>query len=224
MQVDAGAERRGARPERVERRVIEVSTLPLRQRTDHHAAEAALERLAQHFGRPGAILQRNRRERRKTPLRAERFPHAIVDEPAPAQTFLRHKLIAEAIQPTADELMVDAVSIHPCAPIIQIGELRRDGTSRFGAQKLQPNALLAAKEAYARKLFDVRIEPLHEEPRHIVRVHIDDQGFHHAERLVLAASIASQSATGVIGKRSTLTCSGANASLIALAIAAGAPR
>jgi hypothetical protein len=46
----------------------------------------------------------------------------------------RRQFIAEDIEPTADELMVDVVLVHPRAALVEIGELRRDRPCRLAAR------------------------------------------------------------------------------------------
>ena len=107
-------------PERVELRVVEHTSQSLGQRTDHDSAKTGLKRLGQHFGRHVSVLQGHGGERRETRLAGESFAHAVVDETAPGQALLRRQLIAEAVEPAADQLMVDAVFVHPATALAKV--------------------------------------------------------------------------------------------------------
>src|SRR5471030_2054119 len=110
----------GRLPERIERRIVEHASQPLRQRADHDAAETCLDRLAEHFRRHLAVLQWNGGEGGETFFLGERLAHAVVDETAPRETRVRRQFVAEAVEPAADQLMVDAVPVHPVAALAEI--------------------------------------------------------------------------------------------------------
>jgi len=117
--------------------------------------------------------------------------------------------------------MVDAVPVHPGAAFVQVRQLGRDRARGLAARELQALSLLAAQQLHARKFPRFRIEALVQQLRQIVRVDVDD---HAAGPLAPAACIRVQIASGVIGSSAIEAPSGASASLMALAMAAGAPR
>src|SRR5256885_17255333 len=81
----------------------------------------SVERLGQNLCGEPAVLQRHGGERREARFLAQCLLQAVVVEAAPGEAFARRQLVAEAVQPSADELVVDAVPVHPGAPVGKIG-------------------------------------------------------------------------------------------------------
>jgi len=77
-----------------------------------------LQCLAEHLRGEPPILQRHGGERREARLGAQRFLHAVVDGAAPGRAFDGWQLIAEAVEPAADQLMIDAVRVHPGTALV----------------------------------------------------------------------------------------------------------
>ncbi len=169
---------RGRLPESIERGVVEISCIAFRQSTDHHSAETLVERFAQHFGGEPAVLQRHRREGSKAGFLAQFLLQAVVVEAAPGEALACGELVAEAVEPPAHELMVDAVPVHPGAPVGGIGELGRDRPRRLPAGELQAYPFAVAKELHPGKLRDIRVVALVEQLRDEVRMDVDDDVFH----------------------------------------------
>src|SRR5262249_39958542 len=153
-------------------------------------------------------------------LLAQRLVEAVVVEAAPREPFARRQLVAEAVEPATDELVVDAVPVHPGAPIGEIGELGRDRPRRLAARELHAHAFFVPEELHAGKFRAGEVEAIVEQLRDVVRVDVDDEVFHVRFPLWIAFQIARCD----IGRVSIAAPRGPSASLTALAIAAGAPR
>ena len=108
-------------PERIEVGVVQSAADAARQRADHGAGKSCNHRRLQHAGCARAVAKRNGRERHEMRLRLGRGKQTIVGKPAPRLGFGAGQLIAEHIDPTADDLTVDALLGHPGEPRRYIG-------------------------------------------------------------------------------------------------------
>src|SRR5262249_43198617 len=88
--------------------------------------------------------------------------------------------VAEDVEPTADELVIDAVLVHPRAAIGEIGKPGRDRARRLRAGKLHAHAFVVAQQPDAGKLRGLSIEPLIETLGNEMRVDVDDE-LHHGK-------------------------------------------
>src|SRR5690606_17630742 len=137
---------------------------------------------------------------------------------------MRREFVAEAVEPAAEQLMIDAVAVHPAPSIGKIGELGRDGTRWCAAREREPRPPVGLQQLHAGESCSVLGESFPDEARKEVCVDVYD-GFVHSLSVAAAArSSADQMARGVIGSTSMDVLRAVSASLTALAIAAGAPR
>ena len=121
MNVDDRASLVRRMPERIEVGVVQSAADAARQRADHRAGKSRSHRCLQHAGCARAVAKRHGRERHEMRLRLGRGKQTIIGEPAPRLGFGAGQLIAEHIDPTADDLAVDALLGHPGEPRRYIG-------------------------------------------------------------------------------------------------------
>jgi len=85
---------------------------------------------------------------------------------------------SEAVEPAADQLMVDAVLVHPRAAVVKVRQPGHDRARGLGARKLHARPLVVAHELHAGELRGVRGVTLEQEPGGEVRMDVDDDVFH----------------------------------------------
>ena len=130
VQVDRRAELGRRLPERIEVGIVEIAVPSLGLGADHGARKAGRDRLAQHLGGELARLQRHRRQGRETAIAVARAEQMLVEEPAPRRALVRRHLVAEAVEPAAANLDVDAVLAHPGMARLGVAQFRADRPGR----------------------------------------------------------------------------------------------
>ena len=104
-------------PERLQIGVVEHAGSALGLGADHRAVESGFERLFENLGGMLAALHRHGGERHQRRQRLDALDEVLVVEAAPIGALLGRQFVAEAVEPAADQLMVDAVLAHPGAAL-----------------------------------------------------------------------------------------------------------
>src|SRR5512140_424738 len=125
-----------------------------------------------------ASLQRHGRERREAALVTELLPHAVVQVTAPREALRGRQLVAEAVEPPADYLVIDAALVHSCLAVGKVGEPGHDRPGGLDAGKLDSDALVGFQEPDIRELRGIGVKALDQQFGGEVRVYVDDYAFH----------------------------------------------
>ena len=167
------APRRGL-PERIEVRIVEHALGALRLGADHRAAEAGVERLLQHLGRVLAGLQRHGRKRHEKWMGFHTLEQVLVEEPAPVGAFVGRNVIAEHVEPAADDLLVDAAVGEPFAALVGVAHAGRHRPLGIVVGEGETKSAVLDRKLHRRKRMAARRDVIQECRGHVVGMRVDD--------------------------------------------------
>jgi hypothetical protein len=110
-------------------------------------------------------------------VRLARSKQTIIGKPAPCLGFVARQLIAEHVNPTADDLAVDALLGHPCKPRRHIRQRFGHRARRFAAGKCKGNASAIFNLPDARKPRRIVADRGQQLRWHQMGMAIDDHSF-----------------------------------------------
>ena len=162
-------------PERIEIGIVELAELALGLGADHRAVKALAERLFEHLRRELAALQRHAGQRLQRRQRLDVLQHGLVHEAAPIGALFRRQLVAEDIEPGADELIIDARLAEPFLALVEIVQKHADRPRRRRGAEAEAHARLLVMHLHRRKHPPLRREPFEEGAGNEMTMRVDIQ-------------------------------------------------
>jgi hypothetical protein len=173
MHEQRGFAGRGGLPEGRQVRIVEDPGGALGLRADHGAVEAGVERLLQDLGSEPARLHRDGRERYQEGQLGGGGQHVGVEEAAPVGRLLGRQVIAEHVEPAADDLLVDAMCREPLAARLGGAHPGRDRSLGLVPREGEPHAAID-RDLHRRRNPPPRCELLEQGRGNEVGMRVDD--------------------------------------------------
>jgi hypothetical protein len=124
-----------------------------------------------------AALHRHGRERHQGRQRLHAGEKMFVIEAAPIGSLFGRKLVAETVEPAADDLAVDRLLRHPGAPLLDIAQKRHHRSRHLGAGEGKAQLALFLPGHEGGEQAALRLHLGEERRRHEMGMAVDDHVF-----------------------------------------------
>ena len=136
--------------------------------------EACIKRLAQHLGGELAILHGHGGERHEEGIIAHALQHVLIQEAAPVSALFGGNVVAEHIEPAANDLLVDVLVGQPFAAALGVAHALGDRAFRLVLREGETHGLAIHHHLDGGKLAGVVGQIFNDGGRNIMGVGVDD--------------------------------------------------